>query len=138
MTNGITNVVGSQSYNCRLYSRVSLIHSQYNTIHQEVRVFLEMISIPDAVATTKCAELLVTFLSIGDSARNGGNQPIHCPGCLLYSPLYRLLTSQSFFGQLGTETRYRDYYHLVVQARNINELVHTKCSLATFCRLMLG
>lgn len=36
MTNGITNVVGSQSYNCRLYSRVSLIHSQYNTIHQEV------------------------------------------------------------------------------------------------------
>lgn len=55
MTNGITNVVGSQSYNCRLYSRVSLIHSQYNTIHQEVRVFLEMISIPGATATTKCA-----------------------------------------------------------------------------------
>jgi hypothetical protein len=59
MTNGITNVVGSQSYNCRLYSRVSLIHSQYNTLHQDV--FLEMISIPGGAATTKCTAAFSNF-----------------------------------------------------------------------------
>lgn len=50
MTNGITNVVGSQSYNCRLYSRVSLMHSTSTPF--TFNVFSEMISILGNAATT--------------------------------------------------------------------------------------
>jgi len=150
MTNGITNVVGSQSYNCRLYSCVSLMSTLGTT--PLTKKFSSDMFRNDFYAgrrgNNQVCSFLVAFLSIGNSARNQPTNQLELDVLFIAQPAFSILlsinyspqlTSQSFFAifqatqHKGKGQRLLPSSSTSPEYHGINELGHTKCSLATFC-----
>lgn len=98
---------------------------QHHSPRSSLHVFLEMISIPGGAATTKCAAFsnFSLYWQLGKKSEATNRFIAQAAFSILLSIDYSpQLTNQSVFALFRT-TRHkgkdRDYYHLVVQARNI-------------------